>query len=72
MNNDDRERLSRFETELHDLVKFEREWRDEWRTKLCDHEKRIRHCERNQNIMYGISLTISLFIVGILKKMGIL
>jgi hypothetical protein len=72
MNNGDRDRLNRFEGKLDAMFEYEKE-RD---AKICkqieNHEDRIRKVERNQNIMYGVALTITGFVIAVLKKAGIL
>ncbi|DBA34726.1 TPA_asm: hypothetical protein vir520_00001 [Caudoviricetes sp. vir520] len=72
MNNDDRIRLAKFEEKLDMMFNYEKERDEKICKQLDNHEKDIGALKRNQDIMYGVAITISLFIVAILKKLGIL
>jgi hypothetical protein len=72
MNNNDRERLTKFETKLDMMFEYEKE-RD---AKICkqleNHDNSIRALKRNQDIAYGIIVTITTFFLALLKKAGML
>ena len=76
MNKKDKIEIAILAQKVHDLIKFEEKWKDDWDKKYENHEERIRVNEEfRQNVkgasmLLGVIVTI-LGILSMLYKFGV-